>query len=241
MIEASARMLPPARKAQSGRRQAHRAFALALFVAAQPWTQAFPVDTKALVTEGESTYFILKPGHQATFEGKEDGKAAKLVITVLPETVTVGGVVTRVVEEREWQGGQIVEVSRNFFAMDPKTGDVYYFGEDVDMYKNGRVVSHEGAWRHGSNSARFGLMMPGTPTVGMRFYQELAPRVAMDRAEIVSMNETLTTPAGTFTKCLKTRESTPLESGSEYKIYAPGVGLVQDSTLKLVSRTTTAR
>jgi len=234
-------MLPPGRKAQNGRRQAHRAVALALFVAAQPWTQTFPVDTKALVPEGESTYFILKPGHQATFEGKEDGKAAKLVITVLPETVTVGGVVTRVVEEREWQGGQLVEVSRNFFAIDPKTGDVYYFGEDVDMYKNGRVVSHEGAWRHGSNHARFGLMMPGTPTVGMRFYQELAPRVAMDRAEIVSMNETLTTPAGTFTKCLKTRESTPLESGSEYKIYAPGVGLVQDSTLKLVSRTTTAR
>lgn len=234
-------MVPPPRKAQNGRRQAHRAFALALFFAAQPWTQTFPVDTKELVTEGESPYFVLKPGAQATFEGKEDGKAAKLVITVLPETVTVGGVATRVVEEREWQGGQLVEVSRNFFAMHPKTGDTYYFGEDVDTYKNGRVVSHEGAWRHGSNNAHFGLMMPGAPTVGMRFYQELAPRVAMDRAEIVGMNETLATPAGTFTKCLKIRESTPLEPGSEYKIYAPGVGLVQDSTLKLVSRTTIAR
>ena len=131
--------------------------------------------------------------------------------------------------------------SAGYHFMHPKTGDTYYFGEDVDTYKNGRVVSHEGAWRHGSNNAHFGLMMPGAPTVGMRFYQELAPRVAMDRAEIVGMNETLATPAGTFTKCLKTRESTPLEPGSEYKIYAPGVGLVQDSTLKLVSRTTTAR
>ena len=106
-------MLPPDRKAQNGRRQAHRAFALALLVvAAQPWTQTFPVDTKELVTEGESTYFILKPGYQWTFEGKEDGKAAKLVITVLPETVTVGSVATRVVEEREWQGGQLVSVRR---------------------------------------------------------------------------------------------------------------------------------
>ena len=238
MIEASARILPPGGKAQKGRRQAHRAIALALFVAAQPWTDTFPVDTKELVTAGESTYFVLKPGYQATFEGKEDRKAAKLVITVLPETVTIGGVETRVVEEREWQAGQLIEVSRNFFAMHPKTGDVYYFGEDVDMYQGGRVVSHEGAWRHGSNGARFGLMMPGTPAVGMRFYQELAPRVAMDRAEIISVSETLTTPAGTFTKCVKSKESTPLESGSEYKIYAPGIGLVQDSTLKLVSRTT---
>jgi hypothetical protein len=160
---------------------------------------------------------------------------------VLGETVNIGGVDTRVVEEREWRGGELIEVSRNFLAIHPKTGDVYYFGEDVDMYRKGRVVSHEGAWRHGRHDARFGLMMPGLPSVGMRFYQELAPGVAMDRVEIVSLSDTLTTPAGTFARCLRTKESTPLERGSEYKIYAPGVGLVQDSTLKLVSRTTTPR
>lgn len=43
------------------------------------------------------------------------------------------------------------------------------------------------------------------------------------------------TPAGTFARCLKTKETTPLESGSEYKFYAPGVGLVQDGGLKLAS------
>jgi hypothetical protein len=208
---------------------------------AQPWQHTFPVETKELATEGENPYFVLKPGYQATYEGKEDGKAAKLVITVLGETVNIGGVDTRVVEEREWRGGELIEVSRNFLAIHPKTGDVYYFGEDVDMYRKGRVVSHEGAWRHGRHDARFGLMMPGLPSVGMRFYQELAPGVAMDRVEIVSLSDTLTTPAGTFARCLRTKESTPLERGSEYKIYAPGVGLVQDSTLKLVSRTTTPR
>ena len=228
-------MLPPDRKAQNGRRQAHRAFALALLVAAQPWTQTFPVDTKELVTEGESTYFILKPGYQSTFEGKEGGKAAKLVITVLPETVTVASVATRVVEEREWQGGQLVEVSRNFFAMHPKTGDAYYFGEDVDMYKDGKVTSHEGAWQSGAAGARFGLMMPGLPLLKARFYQEMAPKIAMDRAEITGLGETATTPAGTFTNVLRTLETTPLEPlAKETKLYAPGVGLIQDGSLKLV-------
>ena len=218
-------------------------FLLVLMLVAniQGWQETFAVDTKELATEGASTYFVLKPGYQATYEGKEGGKPARLVITVLPEVETVGGVQTRVVEEREWHGGELIEVSRNFFAIHPKTGDVYYFGEDVDMYKNGRVVSHEGAWRHGSNGARFGLMMPGSPAVGMRFYQELAPGVAMDRAEIVSVSDRLTTPAGAFDRCLRTKESTPLERGAESKIYAPDVGLVQDSTLKLVSRTMTPR
>jgi hypothetical protein len=203
-----------------------------LFSFAQAWTQSFPVKTSELATQGENPYFMLKPGYESTFEGK----GSKLVITVLNETLTVGGVDTRIVEEREWSGGALIEVSRNYFAIHPATGDVYYFGEDVDMYKKGKVVNHEGSWRHGSKGATFGLMMPGTPSVGMRFYQEQAKGVAMDRAEIVSLTDKLTTPAGAFERCLKSKETTPLEkSASEFKIYAPGVGLVKDGDLVLVS------
>ena len=205
---------------------------VALFFAAQGWLQTFPVDTRSLTTTGESSYFILKPGYTTTFQGK----GGKLVITVLDETLNVGGVDTRIVEEREWDGAELIEISRNYFAIHPPTGDVYYFGEDVDMYKKGKVVSHDGSWRHGTNGATFGLMMPGTPVMGMRFYQELAPRIAMDRAEIVSVTDTLTTRGGTFERCVKTRETTPLEKlAREYKVYAPGVGLVKDGNFELVS------
>jgi len=211
-------------------------FALAL---AQSWTQTFDVDTKDLVTTGESRYFVLKPGHQLTFEGRESGKPGQLIVTVLNETMTVGGVETRVVEERESKGGELVEVSRNYFAMHPRTGDIYYFGEDVDMYKNGKLHSHDGTWRHGSNNAHFGLMIPGAPTVGLRYYQELAPRVAMDRVEIVSLTERSTTSAGVFENCLKMKETTPLEVFARAtKVYAPGIGIVEDGPLKLVSHGT---
>ena len=97
---------------------------------------------------GREPYFLLTPGLQLTLQGSEGGKGTVLVITVLAETEMVGGVETRVVEERETAGGALVEVSRNFFAIHPSTKDVYYFGEDVDIYKNGKVQSHEGAWRH---------------------------------------------------------------------------------------------
>lgn len=210
---------------------------LLLLFSPQAWQRTFDVDTRALATSGESRYFVLKPGYRLTFEGRESGAPVKLVITTLDETIAIDGVNTRIVEEREWKNGQLIEVSRNFFAIHPSTGDVYYFGEDVDIYKNGKVVGHEGAWRHGAHGARFGLLMPGTPRVGMRFYQEVAEGVAMDRAEVVSLTDKVKTRAGAFDGCLRTKETTPLEKGaSEFKVYAPGIGLVKDGSLELVSR-----
>src|SRR5947207_1061918 len=79
------------------------------------------------------------------------------------------GVTTRVVEEREEAGGSPKEVSRNYFAIDRRTGDVYYFGEDVDVYKGGKVASHPGGWHSGLQGARFGLFIPSAPKAGDRF------------------------------------------------------------------------
>jgi hypothetical protein len=195
------------------------------------WAAEFAVDKSKLSTTGRNPYFILEPGYQLVFEGGKE----RLAITVLDETKTVDGVMTRVVEERETKDGRLVEVSRNYFAISQRTNDVFYFGEDVDMYKAGKIISHEGAWLAGVKGAKFGLMMPGQIRLQARYYQEVAPRVAMDRAEIVSLSETVKTPAGEFKSCLKVEETTPLEPGvKEYKYYTADVGLVQDGALKLV-------
>jgi hypothetical protein len=201
------------------------------------WQRTFAVGAADLATIGENPYFILKPGSQLTLEGKESGKTVRLVVTVLDETRAVGGIDARVVEERESENGVLVEVSRNFMAIHKTTRDIYYLGEDVDIYKNGKIVDHEGAWTHGTKGATLGLLVPAFPVVGQRYYQEVAPGVAMDRAEVVSVSERLTTPAGAFERCLKTEETTPLEPGDkESKLYAPGVGLIQDGPLVLISR-----
>jgi hypothetical protein len=184
---------------------------------------------------GRGKYFVLEPGFQSVYEGREDGEPTRLVITVTDQTKTVDGVETRVVEEREWHDGQLTEVSRNYFAIDRATKDVYYFGEDVDTYKDGKVRNHEGSWQSGVNGAHYGLAMPGSPRVGQRYYQEMAPGQAMDRAEVVSTTATKRTPAGEFAGCVRTEETSPLEPGvREYKWYAPGLGLIADGTLPLV-------
>jgi hypothetical protein len=195
------------------------------------WQQDFGLAQRRLVPTGRNQYFILEPGYQQILESKDE----RLIVTVLDETKTVDGVVTRVVEAKEWQDGELYEISRNYFAIDDQTKDVFYFGEDVDFYEKGKVVKHDGAWLAGKDGAKPGLIMPGTPKVGMKYYQEVAPGIAMDRAEIVKLNDTCKTRAGTFANCLRVKEGTPLEPlVTEYKAYAPGVGIVRDADKILV-------
>jgi hypothetical protein len=199
-------------------------------VRAGEWTSQFLMEGDELVSIGRNPFFILEPGYQLVLEGG----GTQLIITVLNETKMVDGVETRVVEERETKNGQLIEVARNYFAISRRTNDVFYFGEDVDMYKGGKVDNHAGSWLSGVNGGKFGLMMPGRPLINASYYQELVPNVAMDRATIVSTTEVVKTSAGEFTNCLKIKETTPLESLTEYKYYAPGIGMVMDGKMSLV-------
>lgn len=195
----------------------------------RPWCDSFSPNKAELTDTGRNTYFVLWPGHRLLLRHADD----TLTISVLKETKIVDGVKTRVVEERETKAGKLVEVSRNYFAISRTTGDVYYFGEDVDHYKDGKVIGHEGSWQAGVNGARFGLMMPGFPALNDRYHQEVAPGVAMDRAEVVGLREDVAAPAKNFERCLRIRETSTLESGTSDKLYAPDVGLVQDGKLLL--------
>jgi hypothetical protein len=189
-------------------------------------------------SRGSNTYFILEPGHQSVLEGQEDGEVIDLVITVLNETKVVDGTETRIVEERESENGELVEISRNYFAVCEPANDVFYFGEDVDDYEDGEIVGHGGAWLAGANGSKAGMIMPGKVEVGLKYYQEIAQGVAEDRAEIIAVNDTLDTPAGNFQNVLKTEETNPLEPDEkEFKFYAPGIGLIQEEAIKLVNYT----
>lgn len=200
------------------------------------YTDRFEVEKKDLVPTGRNSYFILEPGYVSRLEGSEGGEKATLTITVLNETKNIDGVQTRIVEERHTSAGKLAEVSRNYFAIDKRTDSVYYFGEDSRDYEDGKVVSTKGSWEAGSGDARSGLIMPGLPLVGAKYFQEIAPKVAMDRAEITDNSVTLETPAGKFDRVLRTRETSPLEpAAEEFKYYARGVGLVIDADLELVS------
>jgi hypothetical protein len=199
------------------------------------WVDSFDLSTCTWSAQGKNPYFVLEPGHQIVL-GKWHGKRSEQVlVTVLKDTEYIDGVETRVVEERDFKNGKLREISRNFYAICEERNDVYYFGEDVDIYKKGKIIAHSGAWRAGRGDARPGLMMPGTPRAGLRHYQEMAPGVAMDRAEIRRSDDVCKTPAGTFPNCLQVIETSPLEPHDVgLKRYAPGIGIIQDEDLMLI-------
>lgn len=199
---------------------------------AAEWRSDFPVDPNNLGPSGGNPYFILTPGHTLHFvEG-----SVRRTMTVLPRTVWIDGVECRVIEDREEKKGKPVEVTLDYYAVDRTTGDVYYFGEDVNIYKDGKVKSHKGSWRSGIGDAKFGLMMPGAIRAGDRFMQERAPKQkALDRSEVVGTGEKVVTPAGTF-DCVHMRDSSAIERGRDDKWYAPGVGLVKDGKAVLVKQ-----
>lgn len=182
----------------------------------------------------DNPFFPLPVGRKLTLDGREGKARVHLEVTVLDQTEVVAGVTTRVVEERESEEGQVVEVSRNFFAQAPD-GTVCYFGEDVDELRAGAVVGHEGSWRAGGPNHP-GIMMPAAPRVGVAYSQEVAPGVAEDAARIEALGEAATLPAGRFADTLRTSEWSPLEPGvSEAKRYARGVGIVVDGSLELTA------
>lgn len=193
---------------------------------------------------GGNPYFMLQPGYRLVLEEEVDGEIERVQITVLNDTeaITVPGlgtVTTRVVEEVETVGGELVEVSRNFFAVCGGRGDVVYFGEDVDIHNPDGSITHEGEWRAGQSDAdglaEPGIIMPGTFLLGARYFQELADGIALDRAEHVEMDLEVTTDAGTFPDCVRIVETSPLEpKSSSTKIYCRGIGLVIDSDVELV-------
>jgi hypothetical protein len=198
------------------------------------YTRSFRSENCTFSSTGRNPFFILEPNYQLVLGGEDAGDAAQLTITVLNETREVNGTQTRVIEERESVGGELVEISRNFFAICEETNNVFYFGEEVDIYENGMIVDHEGAWLAGEGTNRAGIIMPGTILLGARYYQEIAPSLALDRAEIIDMGETIQTPLGDFSDTLITRETTALEPDVvELKYYAAGIGLVQEEDLKL--------
>lgn len=197
-----------------------------------------------LLPTGENDFFSLQPGTFLRLEGDDDDEFVRVDIRVTREMKPIAYrikgqwklALTRVVEEKEWIDGELVEVSKNYFARCPDTNNIFYFGEDVDFYnEDGRVVGHDGSWLAGENGAQPGLIMPGLVLAGSRYYQEYAPDVALDRAEHIKTTVEIHTPAGTFTHCLRVVETTPLEPGEEsVKVYAPGVGIVQDNSILLV-------
>ena len=159
-------------------------------------------------------------------------KSERVERTAKPEvqkTFVIAGqpVEALAVEDREYANGQLTEITLDYFAQDDN-GVVYYLGEDVNEYKNGAVSGHSGAWLLGRDTQVPGVLLPAHPQVGDKFMSENVPHITWEKDEVVSVSETVTVPAGTYTGCLKVKERAS-DGSTEYKFYAPGIGCIKEA------------
>jgi len=200
-----------------------------------------PVAAQALINPADFTltvnnaYFTLVPG--TTFNYKRsgaDGSTETVKTIVTNRTRAVMGVQTVVIWDRAWLDGKLIEDTYDWYAQD-KAGNVWYFGEDTKQYKDGTVIGTKGSWEGGVNGAQPGIIMKAKPQVGDSYRQEYSKGIAEDVAAVLALNQAVSTPAGSYTDCLQTLDTSALDPKlQEHKYYCPQAGgnvtLVVDTT-----------
>jgi hypothetical protein len=186
------------------------------------------LDPADFTTEIDNPYWPMPKGARWVYVSDEE----RIVVEVTNKRKKIAGVEALVLRDTVTQrgGGGFVEVTDDWYAQD-KEGNVWYLGEDTREYKDGNVTSTSGSWEHGVDGAYAGIIMPAKPRPGMAYRQEYYKGEAEDNGKVLSLNATVKVPSGTFTNCVKTQDTTPLEPDVvEYKYYARGTGHVLRTT-----------
>jgi hypothetical protein len=175
----------------------------------------------------DNPYFPLPVGRVLTYEADTEDGLEIIVVEVLSDIKVVMGVTCVVVRDTVTLDGELVEDTFDWYAQDID-GNVWYMGEDSTEYENGVPVSKAGSWEAGVDGATAGIIMWGAfPPVGTSYRQEFYEGEAEDVGTILATDEMVDVPWGTFSGCLKTADTTPLEPDVyEEKYYAPGIGAV---------------
>ena len=181
-----------------------------------------PINPADFVSGITNPYLPLTPGQTLVYQTPDGSETVRFQVT--RETRVIEGVTCIVVHDQGFVDGQIHENTFDYFAQDT-SGNVWYFGEEVQNFENGQVVNTNGSWLAGVNGAQPGIVMQANPTVGQSYDQENSPGVAEDHGEVVNTAGFVDVTYGSATGAVQINETTPLDPKlNEYKTYVAGIG-----------------
>lgn len=184
------------------------------------------LDPDDVVEVIDNPYLPLTPGNRWVYEGPE-GTDERVEVEVTEEQREVMGIDAVVVRDTEYEDGEIVEDTYDWFAQDSE-GNVWYLGEDTAEYEDGEVVNTAGAWEAGVDGALPGIVMPADPAAGDAHRQEYYQAEAEDMGQVLEVGVQHTIALDEYDDVLVMVEWSPLEPDVvENKYFAPGVGLIQ--------------
>ena len=186
------------------------------------------LDPADFTAGSDNPHFPLEPRRQWIYqETDETGASVRVVVTVTTETRKIAnGVMARVVRDTVTEDGQLIEDTLDWYAQDG-VGNVWYLGEETAEFENGQLTTREGSFEAGVDGALPGIIMPAEPEVGVSYRQEYYKGEAEDNGAVLALDQQADVAQGHFDEVLLTADTITIEPEVlEYKLYAPGVGLV---------------
>ncbi|HUU05439.1 MAG TPA: hypothetical protein VMZ49_06110 [Patescibacteria group bacterium] len=180
----------------------------------------------------DNPYFPLHPGQTRNYMVTSGESAAEMTVTATANNKLIMGVLCQGVQERLVADMRLFEDTWRWYAQDLH-GNVWYFARETRKYDYD-VVTEDWSWQAGINGAKPGMVMVGRPAdyLNKEYREEYVAGLEEDKVQVLSLNETVTVPYGTFSGCLKVKVYSDIDAGRiEYRYYAPGIGLVLSETM----------
>jgi hypothetical protein len=175
-------------------------------------------------------YFPLTPGAHWIYVDARSEVSRREEVRVLTQARSILGVDCVAREQRDYDGGELVETTTEWFAQDVH-GNVWLFGEESWLGEGGAAVLGEDSWLA---SAAHGpaLVMPASLHAGDRFVME---RPSGSEAVLIGRTDVeIELRIGAFANGVEWIED-PEGDDEDLILYVPGVGAVlkQDATRSL--------
>ena len=148
------------------------------------------LDPADFTTKIDNPYWPMSPGSRWVYrETDTQGTREKVVVTVTNKTrVIANGIEARVVRDVVTEKGRPVEITDDWYAQD-KDGNIWYLGESVRNYVNGKLADRSGSFEAGVDGAQPGVAMPADPVPGLSYRQEYYKGEAEDRGAVITVDQ----------------------------------------------------
>ena len=162
---------------------------------------------------------------QVIMGGQVNGKPFRTEVTLLQATKPIpfqGATVdTAIIQYVAYLDGRIHEVALDWYAQ-ADDGSVWYFGEDVFNFEDGRVADTDGTWIAGEQGPA-AMIMPAKPAVGNVYRPENAPEVVFEQVRVEKVDQTVPGPSADISGAIEVLEL-HMDATTEGKVFAPGYG-----------------
>ncbi|MBC7790760.1 MAG: hypothetical protein H7Z74_12500 [Anaerolineae bacterium] len=162
---------------------------------------------------------------QVILVGFVDGVPFRTETTLLPGTRGIdlgyGVVQTLTSEYVAYLGRRIEEVALDWYGQ-ADDGSVWYFGEDVFNYEDGRVADTDGTWL-ACRDGPVAMIMPAIPRVRDVYRPENLFPLVFEEVAVTAVGQTVAGPLGPVAGAIFVQEL-HMDGGFEGKIFAPGYG-----------------